>query len=585
MVYIEFGKAERLKLDANSIFINFKYDRYFQDNLAKIKGYWNRVCHGKPTWTWEVPYSCFNDIKEMFADQEIIYLNDPPKAKFNTEDDILKDLDLNGYKLFDYQVEGIKYGLTHQNWLLLDEQGLGKSLQAIKLAEYKKHHMDLKHCLIVCGVNSLKWNWQREIEKFCRYEKGIVLGTKVNSKGRIVTTTIEETKQQIMNCPEEFFWIINIERMRVTKQGLKEKSTIVDCLNYQAEQGNLGMLVVDEVHKIKDISSQQTVGIMSLDKRISKLLMTGTLLVNNPHDLFCPMSICGLISYNKYVFDSKFIVKDAYGNEIGYQNMDELHNILYKSSLRRTKELLDLPPKIYKQEWLELNKDEQNVFDQIIGKAAFKLDKIEEPNEMVAIITRMRQATVASELLTSKKITSTKFERLNDILEEAQLNNQKVLVFCPFTKALELGLEYCKKYHPKIVKGGMGAGIQKVVDEHENTEGFSILFAQEATLGVGYTLKNTSIVIFLSPPWSRATYDQCVDRSHRYGQKNTVQVIDLLAKDTYDELIYKKLHGKGAMADSLIDGKDDETVRTYLKEAGIIFDKEGHVVKKGFFNL
>ena len=544
MVYIEFGKAERLKLDANSIFINFKYDRYFQDNLAKIKGYWNRVCHGKPTWTWEVPYSCFNDIKEMFADQEIIYLNDPPKAKFNTEDDILKDLDLNGYKLFDYQVEGIKYGLTHQNWLLLDEQGLGKSLQAIKLAEYKKHHMDLKHCLIVCGVNSLKWNWQREIEKFCRYEKGIVLGTKVNSKGRIVTTTIEETKQQIMNCPEEFFWIINIERMRVTKQGLKEKSTIVDCLNYQAEQGNLGMLVVDEVHKIKDISSQQTVGIMSLDKRISKLLMTGTLLVNNPHDLFCPMSICGLISYNKYVFDSKFIVKDAYGNEIGYQNMDELHNILYKSSLRRTKELLDLPPKIYKQEWLELNKDEQNVFDQIIGKAAFKLDKIEEPNEMVAIITRMRQATVASELLTSKKITSTKFERLNDILEEAQLNNQKVLVFCPFTKALELGLEYCKKYHPKIVKGGMGAGIQKVVDEHENTEGFSVLFAQEATLGVGYTLKNTSIVIFLSPPWSRATYDQCVDRSHRYGQKNTVQVIDLLAKDTYDELIYKKLHRK-----------------------------------------
>lgn len=544
MVYIEFGKAERLKLDANSIFINFKYDRYFQDNLAKIKGYWNRVCHGKPTWTWEVPYSCFNDIKEMFADQEIIYLNDPPKAKFNTEDDILKDLDLNGYKLFDYQVEGIKYGLTHQNWLLLDEQGLGKSLQAIKLAEYKKHHMDLKHCLIVCGVNSLKWNWQREIEKFCRYEKGIVLGTKVNSKGKIVTTTIEETKQQIMNCPEEFFWIINIERMRVTKQGLKEKSTIVDCLNYQAEQGNLGMLVVDEVHKIKDISSQQTVGIMSLDKRISKLLMTGTLLVNNPHDLFCPMSICGLISYNKYVFDSKFIVKDAYGNEIGYQNMDELHNILYKSSLRRTKELLDLPLKIYKQEWLELNKDEQNVFDQIIGKAAFKLDKIEEPNEMVAIITRMRQATVASELLTSKKITSTKFERLNDILEEAQLNNQKVLVFCPFTKALELGLEYCKKYHPKIVKGGMGAGIQKVVDEHENTEGFSILFAQEATLGVGYTLKNTSIVIFLSPPWSRATYDQCVDRTHRYGQKNTVQVIDLLAKDTYDELIYKKLHRK-----------------------------------------
>ena len=463
--------------------------------------------------------------------------------------------------------------------------GLGKTLEAIKLAEYKKQHMNLKHCLVVCGVNSLKWNWEREISKFCRNEKGIVLGTRVNSKNKIVPITLEETKNQIMNCPKEFFWIINIEKMRVSKKDLKDGNTIVDCLNYQIDHKNLGMIVVDEVHKIKNLQSAQSLGLMALDERISKLLMTGTLLVNNPYDLYCPMSLCGLINYNKWLFEKKFVIKDEWGNVEGYQNMNELHDILFKSSLRRTKDLLDLPPKIYKQEWLEFSKDEQDVFDQVIGKATFHLDKIDEPNEMVAIITRMRQATVASELLTSKKIKSTKFERLNDILEEAKLNNQKVLVFCPFTQALELGLDYCKDYSPKLVKGGMGANIQKVVDEHENTEGFSVLFAQEATLGVGYTLVNTSMVVFLSPPWSRAAYDQCVDRLHRHGQKNTVQVIDLLIKDSYDELIYKKLHGKGAMADSLIDGKDDDNVRTYLKEAGIIFDKNGHVIKKGFFNL
>lgn len=130
MVTIEFGAAERQNLDANSLFITFKYDRYFQDNIDKIKNYWNRVCHGKPNWEWEVPYSCFNDIKELYKDQQIIYLNDPPKAKFKTEDDILKDLDLNGYKLFDYQVDAIKYGLHHQNWLLLDEQRIRKNVRS-----------------------------------------------------------------------------------------------------------------------------------------------------------------------------------------------------------------------------------------------------------------------------------------------------------------------------------------------------------------------------------------------------------------------------------------------------------------------
>ena len=153
------------------------------------------------------------------------------------------------------------------------------------------------------------------------------------------------------------------------------------------------------------------------------------------------------------------------------------------------------------------------------------------------------------------------------------MNNQKVLVFCPFTEALKLGMEYCKEYNPKLVCGGMGTKVQQVVDEHENTEGFSVLFAQEATLGVGYTLVNTSIVVFLSPPWSRASYDQCCDRCHRIGQKHTVQIIDLLIKSTYDECIYKKLHGKGAMSDVIIDGNESQEAMNYIKEMGVDFSK------------
>ena len=101
--------------------------------------------------------------------------------------------------------------------------GLGKTLQIITLARYKKEHRGLKHCLIICGINSLKWNWVKEVEKFCKDEKAIVLGTKVNSKGKIVTVTVEETKEQIDSCPKEFFWILNIERIRLTSEDKKVK--------------------------------------------------------------------------------------------------------------------------------------------------------------------------------------------------------------------------------------------------------------------------------------------------------------------------------------------------------------------------
>ena len=577
MVIIEFGAAENQTLDKNSLFIKFSGND-FKPNIEKIKSFWNRK-YLPDTKEWEIPFSCWEEIKQLYAGSYIKYINEPPKAQFVTDSDILEGLDFNGFNLYDYQLEGVKFGLNHHNFLLLDEQGLGKTLQLLTLARYKKKHRGLKHCLIICGLNSLKFNWVKEVEKFCNDEKAIVLGTKVNSKGKIVPMTVEETKEQIDSCPEEFFWIINIEKIRLSDSDNKAGVGVVNHLNHQIENGNLGMVVVDEIHKCKNSESQQGKGLMNFSSKADRIGMTGTLLVNNPYDLYTPMLFTGLINYNKWFFEKKFVIKDDWHRPIGYQNMEELHNILYKSSIRRTKDLLDLPEKIFKQEWLEFeSKEEQNVFDAVIGNGNLALlDKLEEPPmDILAVITRMRQSTVAGELLSSKVKCSTKFNRLNDILDEARYNNQKVLVFCPFTEALKLGMEYCAEYKPKLIIGGMGAKVQDVIDEHENTDGFSCIFAQEKTLGAGFTLVNTEIVVFLSPPWNRSNYDQCIDRIHRIGQKHTVQVIDLLMTDTFDEIIYKRLHGKGAMSDVLIDGADIGKLQEYFKDMGITFSK-GHI--------
>lgn len=56
-----------------------------------------------------------------------------------------------------------------------------------------------------------------------------------------------------------------------------------------------------------------------------------------------------------------------------------------------------------------------------------------------------------------------------------------------------------------------------------------------------------------------------------FGQRHTVQIIDLLIKDTFDELVYKKLHGKGAMASVVVDGAEIEALQEYFKDMGIDF--------------
>lgn len=574
MVIVEFGKAETQTLDSNSLFLRFSGSD-FNENIQKIKGYWNRK-YLPNSREWEVPFSCWEEIKQLYSNTFIKYINEPPKAKFVTETDITEGMDFNGYNLYDYQLEGVKYGLNHHNFLLLDEQGLGKTLQLITLARYKKLHQGLKHCLIICGVNSLKFNWKREVEKFCKDERAVILGTRVNSKGKIVPTTVEEMKAQIDAIPEEFFWVMNMERIRLNSADAKSETGVVHHLNKLIASGELGMVAIDEIHKIKSITSSTAKGILALDPSMSKVGMTGTLLVNNPLDLYCPMSFIGLLNYSKWAFDKKFVIKDDWGRPLGYQNMDELHNILYKSSLRRTKDLLDLPEKIIKDEWLEFSDDELKVMNDLIhGDYGGKfLDKIEPVFDVMAMITRMRQITVTTDLVSSTHFESTKFNRLKDILEEARLNGQKVLVFCPFTQALELGLNYCKEFQPKLIKGGMGAKVQETIDAHENADGFSCIFAQEATLGAGFTLVNTQIVVFLSPPWNRANYDQCCDRCHRIGQKHTVQIINLYIANTYDEAIYNMLNGKGAMSDAVIDGDESTKALDYIEKMGISFHKK-----------
>ena len=62
---------------------------------------------------------------------------------------------------YDYQREGIVYGLEHRRLIIGDEPGLGKTLQSIGIVDTANAYP----CLVICP-SSLKINWQREFEKF-----------------------------------------------------------------------------------------------------------------------------------------------------------------------------------------------------------------------------------------------------------------------------------------------------------------------------------------------------------------------------------------------------------------------------------
>ena len=62
------------------------------------------------------------------------------------------------------------------------------------------------------------------------------------------------------------------------------------------------------------------------------------------------------------------------------------------------------------------------------------------------------------------------------------------------------------------------------------------------------------MVIHFDPWWNPAVEDQATDRAHRFGQKNVVEVIKLIAKGSIEEKIIKLQESKKEIINDIMDG-------------------------------
>ncbi|MEG2936410.1 MAG: C-terminal helicase domain-containing protein [Clostridium sp.] len=147
---------------------------------------------------------------------------------------------------------------------------------------------------------------------------------------------------------------------------------------------------------------------------------------------------------------------------------------------------------------------------------------------------------------------------LYDILEEALENNRKVLVFSQFTTILGNIRETLRRKGIKTMylDGSVPSkNRMDIVKEFNEGEPGVFLISLKAG-GTGLNLTSADMVIHFDPWWNPAVEEQAVDRAHRIGQKNTVEVIKLIAKGTIEEKIYNIQEKKKEIIEQVLDGED-----------------------------
>lgn len=560
MIRIHIGEPDKLSnniLVKKSAFVSFDYN---PDIVSFIKKMGTRV-YNPDNHTWEMPINNIVSLCNKFENEDIqisgIY-EDLHKQEF--EIDIPKDYKFKT-KPFSHQLDGVRFGLNKKKFLLCDDQGLGKTFQIINWVGCLEKTDKINKVLIVCGVNSLKYNWQSEISIHSD-EKGWVLGTRFRkTTGKAYEGSTKDKLEDLDNLPDCRYIITNIETLRAGAEKISKTKyhfPIAEKLQELCKNGTISVIAFDEAHRSKEPTSLQSRAMMNVQSKYM-VAMSGTPLMNNPLDLYFPMKWLGYENHSFYQFKQHYCTLGGWGGSqvVGYKNLEEIRAMMDNIMLRRLKtEVLDLPEKIRKIEYVDMTPKQSQIYKEVYNGVMSELQKIKFSNNPLSMMIRLRQATGWTGILSNTVQESAKMERMIELVNEIVASGQKAIIFSNWESMTKVAKDKLKSYNPSYITGATKADERmKEVERFQNDDKCKVIIGTIGAMGTGLTLTAAQNVIFLDSPWNMALKAQAEDRAHRIGTKGTVSVITLVCKNTIDERIEELVEKKGQIADALVDGK------------------------------
>ena len=463
--------------------------------------------------------------------------------------------------LYEFQRAGVSFLLHARRAILADDMGLGKTAQAIAACE----RLRAGRVLVICP-NTLKGNWAEEIEKW-------VPGRHVS-----VLRGTRERKEQTVRGFVRGFLVVNIESVRrgYTKEVVGGHTKRVPSGEPGLIDGLLGVrwdvVIVDEAHSIKNRKSGQTGGVRRLAAAAERVyLLTGTPIMNRVDELWSPLHVLYPARYSSFwafVREHAIAYRGRYGWVVDGKptRPDKLRREIAPVFLRREKEEVfpDMPRKVYQKMWLDLEGEQLRIYRDIEKTAMAQIDEtttVVTPG-ILAQLTRCKQVAVSPGLIGGRP-EGVKLDALMDILLGT---DQKVLVFSQFAEAIKLAAGRLREAgvgHAVFIGDTPEAERSEVIHRFQADPDVRIFLATMQAGGSGLTLTAASLVVFLDKHWTPAMNEQAVDRTRPHMQTRPVQIIELLGRDTVDEMIEDVLAGKVSIIKAVINKKRrSEDVRT-----------------------
>jgi len=464
-----------------------------------------------------------------------------------------------------YQQKGVGFLVQNKSALLADQMGTGKTVQTIVALRALFRTGKIKSALIVCPPALLgSADMSMKINKPEGWD-GHLFYWSPELQVTLVRGNLQERKIK---------W----------KMRIHVYITTYDTLRRDLENDNLTTLgqfdciILDEAQKIKNKQTKISQRIRALEATY-RWALTGTPMENNIED----------------VISIFHFLKPTYFQENQKYTPLKVKEKIQPYMLRRLKSDIpdiDLPDKIYSEEWLELDSNQRAEYDKIKEGGIQNIkDKIAQNqgsinnlkiSSIFPLITKLKQICNFSK--GSNK--SPKIEFLLDFLDTISKTKQKVLIFSQFTNC-DYGLERIEKYLSKnkiqyVTYTGTMSNQKRneAIHRFKEDSSITVFLGSIKSAGAGLNLPEADYVIHFDHWWNPATMWQAEDRAHRLGREKhrTLFIYSLWMKDTIEQDIRTKLKQKGIMIEQVIDALSETeiaesiTTEEWLEMLGVEID-------------
>ena len=442
------------------------------------------------------------------------------------------------YKPFAAQLEAAAFLSMYDRAFNLSELGTGKSLASLWAYDYLRSIGKAKKCLVVSPLSTLERTWADEVfQHFPHLESAVLHGSR-DKRLKLLKTDVD-------------VYIINHHGLQIIEPHLKDRPDI-------------DTIIIDEIAQAARNAGTDRW------KAINKVVnrhdfprrcwgMTGTPTPNAPTDAWAQCRLIVPNSVPPYFnrFKGQVMRQLSQFTWVPKPDATEIVHKIMQPAVRFTRdECVDLPPLMYETRQVNLTKEQQKAYKEMVAKMRTAADngEITAVNEAVKMGKLVQIACGVVYNTEKQEVTIPSTPRIDETREIVRQAEGKVIVFVPYVSSVNMvARELAKDFTVEVIHGGVKKDERdRIIGAFQKSKGPKVLVAQPAAMSHGLTLTAASTIVWYSCVTSNEVFQQANGRINRPGQKMNNFII-MLEGTPVEKRIYQRLRTKQKIQGALLD--------------------------------